>query len=53
MPKIQSALDTSNFDEYPSDADGPPPGIKNTFKVLMQYPVTLIEALKIRMKTTD
>jgi hypothetical protein len=25
-PKIQNHLDTSNFDEYPTDADGPPPG---------------------------
>ena len=25
-PKIKSHLDTSNFDEYPMDADGPPPG---------------------------
>lgn len=25
MPKIQNHLDTSNFDEYPADADGPPP----------------------------
>jgi len=25
MPKIQSHLDTSNFDEYPTDTDGPPP----------------------------
>lgn len=24
-PKIQNQLDTSNFDEYPTDADGPPP----------------------------
>jgi len=27
MPKISSHVDTSNFDEYPLDADGPPPGI--------------------------
>ena len=26
LPKIQNHLDTSNFDEYPTDADGPPPG---------------------------
>ena len=26
-PKIQGHLDTSNFDDYPMDADGPPPGI--------------------------
>ena len=26
MPKIQNHLDTSNFDEYPTDTDGPPPG---------------------------
>ena len=25
-PKIQGHLDTSNFDDYPMDADGPPPG---------------------------
>lgn len=25
IPKIQSHLDTSNFDEYPMDQDGPPP----------------------------
>jgi len=25
MPKIQSHLDTSNFDEYPTDNEGPPP----------------------------
>jgi len=25
MPSIQSHLDTSNFDEYPLDAEGPPP----------------------------
>jgi len=25
MPKIQNHLDTSNFDEYPTDNDGPPP----------------------------
>jgi len=25
MPSIQSHLDTSNFDEYPMDAEGPPP----------------------------
>ena len=25
-PKIQGSLDTSNFDDYPMDADGPPPG---------------------------
>lgn len=25
LPKIQNHLDTSNFDEYPVDADGPPP----------------------------
>ncbi|XP_059098243.1 cGMP-dependent protein kinase, isozyme 2 forms cD4/T1/T3A/T3B-like isoform X4 [Tigriopus californicus] len=25
LPKIQSQLDTSNFDEYPQDAEGPPP----------------------------
>jgi len=25
LPKIQNHLDTSNFDEYPTDADGPPP----------------------------
>jgi len=25
MPKIQNHLDTSNFDEYPTDTDGPPP----------------------------
>jgi cGMP-dependent protein kinase len=25
MPSIQSHLDTSNFDEYPIDGDGPPP----------------------------
>jgi len=25
MPSIQSSLDTSNFDEYPMDSDGPPP----------------------------
>lgn len=24
-PKIQGHLDTSNFDDYPMDADGPPP----------------------------
>ena len=27
-PKIQGSLDTSNFDDYPMDADGPPPGNK-------------------------
>ena len=27
LPKIQNHLDTSNFDEYPVDADGPPPGM--------------------------
>ncbi len=26
LPKIGSHVDTSNFDEYPMDADGPPPG---------------------------
>ena len=25
-PKIQGHLDTSNFDDYPMDADGPPAG---------------------------
>ncbi|EEB12543.1 cAMP-dependent protein kinase catalytic subunit, putative [Pediculus humanus corporis] len=25
LPKVQDALDHSNFDEYPPDADGPPP----------------------------
>jgi len=25
LPKIQSHLDTSNFDEYPMDSEGPPP----------------------------
>merc|ERR1719464_278527 len=25
MPKIRNHLDTSNFDEYPTDTDGPPP----------------------------
>lgn len=25
LPSIQSHLDTSNFDEYPMDSDGPPP----------------------------
>ena len=26
LPKISSHLDTSNFDEYPMDAEGVPPG---------------------------
>lgn len=25
MPKVRSAVDTSNFDNYPPDADSPPP----------------------------
>ena len=25
IPSIQSHLDTSNFDEYPMDSEGPPP----------------------------
>lgn len=25
MPSINSAIDTTNFDDYPPDADGPPP----------------------------
>jgi len=25
LPKVRSAIDTSNFDNYPPDADSPPP----------------------------
>ncbi|XP_035772942.1 cGMP-dependent protein kinase, isozyme 2 forms cD5/T2-like isoform X1 [Anopheles albimanus] len=25
LPKVQSVVDTANFDDYPSDPDGPPP----------------------------
>lgn len=25
MPNVNSAIDTANFDDYPPDADGPPP----------------------------
>lgn len=25
MPTVNSAIDTTNFDDYPADADGPPP----------------------------
>lgn len=25
MPKVQSVVDTANFDDYPADPDGPPP----------------------------
>lgn len=25
MPRVQSATDTTNFDEYPPDSDPPPP----------------------------
>jgi cGMP-dependent protein kinase len=35
MPKIQNHLDTSNFDEYPTDTDGPPPG--EYFDLDLQY----------------
>jgi hypothetical protein len=31
LPKIQNQLDTSNFDDYPTDADGPPPGTASRF----------------------
>ena len=31
LPKIQNHLDTSNFDEYPTDAEGPPPGSQLLF----------------------
>lgn len=24
MPTVNSAIDTTNFDDYPPDADGPP-----------------------------
>ena len=36
-PKIQNQLDTSNFDEYPTDADGPPPG-SNLFLIAVSNP---------------
>lgn len=29
MPSVNSAIDTTNFDDYPPDADGPPPGTFN------------------------
>lgn len=25
LPKVRNCIDTGNFDEYPPDADGPPP----------------------------
>jgi cGMP-dependent protein kinase len=25
LPQVKSVVDTANFDEYPPDADGPPP----------------------------
>jgi cGMP-dependent protein kinase len=25
LPRVKHETDTSNFDEYPADADGPPP----------------------------
>ena len=35
-PKIQGSLDTSNFDDYPMDADGPPPGNKFFYYIAIE-----------------
>ena len=46
LPKIQNHLDTSNFDEYPTDADGPPPGKSSRMSQMNIFFISQINFMK-------